>query len=231
MTTGRTGLLFAAMLLAGCTAASGPTYNAYSVALPGGAQAYRVTCHGLLEGPGACRKEAASICKDQPVTMLETQSGLGATSGGNPDDRSVLFRCGAPAVAAAPVAPAEPAPLPEPPAVTVLDADANFDTGRADLKPAARARLDRLIEASRGATIHTVTVGGYTDSVGSDDYNVGLSERRARAVGAYLQAHGLNAGRFVSRGYGKADPVDSNETAAGRARNRRVEVRLDADRP
>ncbi|KWB12322.1 hypothetical protein WL32_38440 [Burkholderia cepacia] len=224
MSTTRTGLLFIAALLAGCTAASGPTYNAYSVALPDGAQAYRVTCHGLLEGPGACRKEAASICKEQPVTMLEAQSGLGAMSGGQPDDRSILFRCGAPAVAAVP-----PVVI-APPAVTVLDADANFDTDRADLKPIARTRLDQLIAASRGTTIRTVTVSGYTDSVGSDDYNIGLSERRASAVGTYLQEHGLKAERFVSRGYGKADPVDSNDTVAGRAHNRRVEVRIDIDR-
>ncbi|NTX31690.1 OmpA family protein [Burkholderia pyrrocinia] len=230
MSTTRTGVLLATVLVAGCTAASGPTYNAYSVALPDGAQAYRVTCYGLLEGPGACRKEAASICKDQTVTVLEAQSGLGVTSSGQPDDRSLLFRCGAPTVAAAPVA-QQPSPAPSPPAVTTLDADTNFDTDRADLKPIARDRLDRLISESRGVRVRTVTVNGYTDSVGSDDYNVGLSERRARAVDAYLQSHGLSAGRFVSRGYGKADPVDSNETAAGRARNRRVEVRLDVDRP
>ncbi|MCU9952084.1 OmpA family protein [Burkholderia sp. BKH01] len=229
MSTARTGVLLATVLLAGCTAASGPTYSAYSVALPDGAYAYRVTCYGLLEGPGACRKEAASICKDQTVTVLEAQSGLGATSGGQPDDRSLLFRCGAPTAAAAPGA-QQPSPVPVPPEVTTFAADTNFDTDRADLKPVARDRLDRLISESRGARIRTVTVNGYTDSVGPDDYNVGLSERRARAVGAYLQSHGLSAERFVSRGYGKADPVDSNETAAGRAHNRRVEVRMDVDR-
>ncbi|KVG57617.1 hypothetical protein WS79_15905 [Burkholderia territorii] len=229
MLTTKIGLPLIALLLAGCTAASGPTYNAYSVALPDGAHAYRVTCYGLLEGPGACRKEAASICKDQTVTVLEAQSGLGVTSGSQPDDRSVLFHCGAPVAAAVPVV-QQPSPVSVPPEVTTLDTDTNFDTDRADLKPVARDRLDRLIAESRGARIRTVTVNGYTDSVGSDDYNIGLSERRARAVGAYLQSHGLSAERFVSRGYGKADPVDSNETAAGRAHNRRVEVRMDVDR-
>ncbi|MCA8435473.1 OmpA family protein [Burkholderia seminalis] len=227
MSTMKAGLLLIALTLAGCTAASGPMYNAYTVALPNGEHVYRVTCYGMLEGPGACRKQAESICKEQPVMLLEAQSGLYATFGGKPDDRSILFRCGAPT---ATTAPDLSAPLPMPPAVTVLDADANFDTDSADLKPSARARLDRLIEESSGATIHTVTVSGYTDSVGSDDYNVGLSERRARAVDTYLQSHGLKADRFVNRGYGKADPVDSNDTLAGRAHNRRVEVRLDMDR-
>ncbi|WP_230944424.1 OmpA family protein [Burkholderia territorii] len=220
----KAGLLVIVLTLAGCTAASGPTHNAYTVALPNGEHIYRVTCYGMLEGPGTCRKQAESICKEQPVTLLEAQSGLDATASGKPDDRSILFRCGAPAVA---LAPSAPAPLP---AVTILDADTNFDTDRTELKPSARARLDQLIAESRGATIHSVTVSGYTDSVGSDEYNIALSERRAHAVDVYLQTNGLIADRFISRGYGKAHPIDSNDTASGRSHNRRVEVQLDMDR-
>ncbi|KVD03939.1 hypothetical protein WI77_29605 [Burkholderia ubonensis] len=227
MSTARIGISFVALLFAGCSAGSGPTYNAYQMALPDGSHVYRVTCQGLLEGPGVCRKQAESICKAQSVMLLEAQSSLDATSDGKPDDRSILFRCGMPAIATAPVVPAPPL---APPAVTILNADANFDTDRADLRPPARTQLDRLIAESRGTAIRSVTVSGYTDSVGSDEYNLGLSERRARAVSEYLQVHGMRADRFVSRGYGKADPVDSNDTATGRANNRRVEVRLDIDR-
>jgi outer membrane protein OmpA-like peptidoglycan-associated protein len=227
MSTVRIGISFGALLLAGCTAGSGPTYNAYQVAMPDGSRVYRVTCHGLLEGPGVCRKQAESICKAQSVIVLEAQSRLDATSEGKPDNRSILFRCGTPAITAAPVV---PIPLVAPPAVTILNADANFDTDRADLRSPARTQLDRLIAESRGTAIRSVTVSGYTDSMGSDKYNLDLSERRARAVSEYLQVHGLGADRFVSRGYGKADPVDSNDTVMGRANNRRVEVRLDIDR-
>jgi outer membrane protein OmpA-like peptidoglycan-associated protein len=117
-----------------------------------------------------------------------------------------------------------------PPAITTLSTDANFDTAQASLTPAARARLDRLIDEARGVSIKTVTVNGYTDSVGSDAYNLDLSERRARTVRAYLQEHGLKAGQYAGHGYGKADPVGSNATAAGRASNRRVDVLLDIDR-
>ncbi|WP_175947697.1 OmpA family protein [Burkholderia pyrrocinia] len=227
MSAARVGISFVALLFAGCTAGSGPTYNAYQVALPDGSHVYRVTCHGLLEGPGACRKQAESICKEKSVVLLEAQSRLDATSDGKPDDRSILFRCGTPENAAVPVVPTPPL---APPAVTLLNADTNFDTDRADLRPPARTQLDRLIAESRGTAIRSVTVSGYTDSVGSAEYNLELSERRARGVSEYLQGHGMSADRFVSRGYGKADPVDTNDTATGRANNRRVEVRLDIER-
>ncbi|WDD90997.1 OmpA family protein [Burkholderia sp. FERM BP-3421] len=231
MFNAKQAVLLGAMALVGCTTSSGPTYTRYAVSMPNGAQAYRVTCYGLLEGPGSCRKAAEAVCKDQPVRVLEGQSLLGAMSGGQADDRNLLFQCGAPQAAPAPVAPAPVAPMPPmPPAVTTLGADANFDTAQASLTPAARARLDQLIDEARGVSIRTVTVNGYTDSVGSDAYNLDLSERRAQTVRAYLQDHGLKAGKFVGRGYGKADPVDSNETAAGRASNRRVDVLLDIDR-
>ncbi|KVG73575.1 hypothetical protein WJ33_16460 [Burkholderia ubonensis] len=230
MFNAKQAVLLGATVLAGCTAASGPTYTNYLESMPNGAQAYRVTCYGLLEGPGTCRKEAEAICKGQPVTILDGQSLRGATSGGQADVRNLLFQCGAPQAAM-------PAPIvsetvaPRPPAVTTLNVDANFDTAQASLKPAARARLDRLIDEAHGAAIRKVTVDGYTDSIGSDAYNLDLSQRRARSVQTYLQDHGLTAGEFASRGYGKADPVDSNATAAGRANNRRVEIRLDFAQP
>ncbi len=229
MFNAKQAMLLSVVALAACTTSSGPMHTTYSVSMPNGAQAYRVTCYGLLEGAGTCRKEAQSICKDQPVRVLEGQSLLGATSGGQTDDRNLLFQCGAPQAATpAPVPPA--AVVPMPPAVTTLSADTNFDTAQASLTPAARARLDQLIDEARGVPIRMVTVNGYTDSVGSDAYNLDLSERRAQTVLGYLQDHGLRAGKFAGRGYGKAGPVDSNATAAGRASNRRVDVLLDIDR-
>ncbi|WP_152911231.1 OmpA family protein, partial [Burkholderia cenocepacia] len=67
---------------------------------------------------------------------------------------------------------------------------------------------------------------GFTDSVGSDDYNLALSKRRAESVAAYLKAHGLKTDSMTVSGRGKADPVASNATPEGRASNRRVEIRL-----
>jgi len=69
-----------------------------------------------------------------------------------------------------------------------------------------------------------VSVEGHTDSVGSEAYNRRLSERRARAVRDYMVENGISPSRIATRGFGKSRPVASNETAEGRAQNRRVEI-------
>jgi outer membrane protein OmpA-like peptidoglycan-associated protein len=71
-----------------------------------------------------------------------------------------------------------------------------------------------------------VEVTGHTDSVGSDEYNIGLSQRRANSVASYLIAQGLLAQRFIVQGMGKSQPIASNNTADGRQANRRVEIKL-----
>ena len=73
---------------------------------------------------------------------------------------------------------------------------------------------------------------GYTDSTGTDEYNLGLSERRAQSVSTYLQGKGIAVGRLAASGAGKADPIGDNETEEGRALNRRVVIkRTDCDKP
>ena len=69
-----------------------------------------------------------------------------------------------------------------------------------------------------------VVVDGYTDSIGSDAYNLKLSERRAEAVRDLMVQKGISASRITTHGYGKSRPVASNNTAEGRAENRRVEI-------
>lgn len=71
-----------------------------------------------------------------------------------------------------------------------------------------------------------IEVAGHTDSVGSDSYNQGLSERRAQAVGNYITAQGVNPQRIITVGAGKSRPIADNSTEAGRAQNRRVEITL-----
>jgi outer membrane protein OmpA-like peptidoglycan-associated protein len=71
-----------------------------------------------------------------------------------------------------------------------------------------------------------IEVAGHTDSVGSDQYNQQLSERRANSVAAYLASHGVDRARMVTVGGGEAHPVASNDTDAGRAQNRRVEITI-----
>jgi outer membrane protein OmpA-like peptidoglycan-associated protein len=72
-------------------------------------------------------------------------------------------------------------------------------------------------------------VEGHTDSVGTDDYNMKLSQRRADSVRDYLTANGISAGNVTATGLGKADPVASNDTSAGRQQNRRVELVVSGD--
>lgn len=103
-------------------------------------------------------------------------------------------------------------------------ADVLFATAKFDLQPAARealAKLSGIVEAHPGLKLQ---IEGYTDSVGSDAYNQKLSEDRAGTVRAYLAAQGVDPGAITSIGYGKTNPVASNDTATGRRQNRRVEI-------
>jgi outer membrane protein OmpA-like peptidoglycan-associated protein len=102
--------------------------------------------------------------------------------------------------------------------------DVLFDTGQATLKPGADRALDRLATFLKDSTGTHVLIEGHTDSVGSDDYNLGLSQRRAQAVADALSARGVPAERTVAKGLGKAYPVASNDSQAGRQQNRRVEI-------
>ncbi|MCA0870991.1 OmpA family protein [Seohaeicola saemankumensis] len=92
-------------------------------------------------------------------------------------------------------------------------------------KPSAAAALTRLHAALASAPGLNVTIEGHTDADGGDGYNLDLSARRAASVVGWLVAQGIDAGRLVPQGKGEAEPVASNETADGKALNRRVEVR------
>jgi outer membrane protein OmpA-like peptidoglycan-associated protein len=103
-------------------------------------------------------------------------------------------------------------------------ADVLFETAKFDLQPAARealAKLSGIVEAHPGLKLQ---VEGYTDSIGTDAYNQSLSENRAGTVRAYMLAQGVEPGAVTSLGYGKSNPVASNDTASGRRQNRRVEI-------
>lgn len=131
-------------------------------------------------------------------------------------------------VAPAPVA-AKPAPAPAPaPVATKVTyaADAFFDFDKSVLKPEGKAKLDGLVDKIKGIKLEVVIAVGHTDSVGSDAYNQKLSVRRAEAVKAYLVSKGIEKNRIYTEGKGERAPVADNKTAAGRAKNRRVEVEV-----
>lgn len=104
--------------------------------------------------------------------------------------------------------------------------DILFTTAQADLKPGAMARLDKLVAFLTKYPDHNALVEGHTDSVGGEQYNMQLSQRRADAVKGYLQSHGVASTRLAAVGKGKGLPVASNQNAAGRQQNRRVEIVL-----
>lgn len=108
--------------------------------------------------------------------------------------------------------------------VVVTLGDVLFDTGQATLKPGADLAVNRLATYLSSNPQTKVLIEGHTDSRGSDDYNIGLSDRRARAVATALQSHGISADQIQTLGRGKVYPVASNDTPEGRQQNRRVEI-------
>lgn len=101
-----------------------------------------------------------------------------------------------------------------------------FESGSADLLPISSQELDRLAEVLLQSPDLRVEIAGHTDDVGDERANQLLSEERAKAVGLYLEAQGIAPGRITTRGYGERQPIASNATDAGRARNRRTTFRL-----
>jgi len=107
--------------------------------------------------------------------------------------------------------------------------DVLFRSGSVDLLPAARERLAKVSGIVLAYPSLHVSIEGHTDSIGSDEYNQDLSERRAQSVRDYFVRGGVPASTVDARGFGKAEPVASNETAEGRQQNRRVELVLSGD--
>lgn len=216
-------------VLAGCSSASGPTFNANQIQTASGAQVYRVECHGLFEGVAACVKQAQKICGDKPAYKLETMERLRSPSDDATDPRVLTFQCGAPAQAEVAPAPA-PAPVPqaapEMPRQIDLSGDANFATDSATLTQNAKNTLDEFVAAAQNVTLRQVEVAGYTDSTGAASHNLRLSQRRAESVMQYLKSNGLRSQNYAAQGFGAANPVAPNSSVAGRAKNRRVEIRV-----
>ncbi|WP_310611137.1 outer membrane protein OmpA [Limnohabitans sp.] len=131
------------------------------------------------------------------------------------------------APAAAPAAPAAPAAAPVAAASKVTyAADAFFDFDKSVLKPAGKAKLDDLVSKVKGINLEVIIAVGHTDSIGTDAYNQKLSVRRAESVKAYLISKGIEKNRIYTEGKGEKQPVASNKTKEGRAKNRRVEIEV-----
>jgi len=132
-----------------------------------------------------------------------------------------------------PAAPPPPAPPPvaqaPPPPVKkkIVLRSVHFDFDKSTIRSDAVPVLDEAVEILKAEGVVAVIVEGHTDSVGTDAYNQKLSQRRAEAVRKYLVEHGIPSNRISTEGFGESRPVASNDTADGRAQNRRVELHVE----
>ncbi|HET7161857.1 MAG TPA: OmpA family protein [Rhodanobacteraceae bacterium] len=158
---------------------------------------------------------------------------------------ALVFNMGHPAPPPPPAAPPPPPPAapppPPPPQNVVIDlrgVNFKFDRpkkGESDIGPTLKppasdsvAILDQAVDTLNRYPQVKIEIDGYTDSVGTDQYNQGLSERRANIVDQYLTSHGIDSSRITAvKGFGETNPIDTNKTAAGRQRNRRVEFKVE----
>ena len=144
----------------------------------------------------AREREAAAARSDAQVARMEADTARAELQNARATDRGLVLTLG----------------------------DVLFETGKADLKAGAVADLDQLARFLAKYPDRTVTIEGHTDSVGGEDYNVGLSHRRADSVRSYLLRQGIETSRINTQGMGESVPVATNDTAGGRQQNRRVEI-------
>jgi OOP family OmpA-OmpF porin len=125
------------------------------------------------------------------------------------------------------VAPPAPAPvvITPPKKPSWVFNDIKFDFDKATLRPESYPVLDGIYEALRDNPGLNVEIQGHTCAIGTDAYNLGLSQRRAITVFEYLKDKGIDASRMTTQGFGESQPIDTNETREGRANNRRVEFK------
>lgn len=139
-------------------------------------------------------------------------------------DKSTLLKVDAPA--APPLATPMTTLAPKAPSKITLGSDALFDFNKADLKPQGISKLNALITQLQGLSIEKVVMTGHTDNKGSIKYNLDLSLARARTLALYLISKGFNKNLITAQGRGEAQPIATNSTPSGRAKNRRVDIEI-----
>ncbi len=107
-----------------------------------------------------------------------------------------------------------------------VSSEASFAFDRAEIKPEFKPTLNKVAAVLRDDPNVRISIIGFTDSIGTEDYNLRLSMRRAQATADYLISQGVSPSQILVRGLGEAEPRASNDTEAGRAQNRRVEIYL-----
>jgi OmpA-OmpF porin, OOP family len=209
-----------AIVVAGCSAASGPTYNAYSLDASDGVRTYRVECGGIFETAATCSKVAERICGNQSVQPIEKIDRLRDASDSTADPRTMDFKCESAARVQGAV---KTAPSPNPRTIEsfALQSDALFAFDESSLDsmlPEGKAKLDKAIEQIKThESVNEITVVGYTDRIGSAAINQRLSLARANTVRAYLIAHGLDSSVIHTEGVGSNQPISHCPDGSSRA--------------
>ncbi|NAW34973.1 OmpA family protein [Halomonas alimentaria] len=159
------------------------------------------------------------------ATSSESDEDTGAAIGGTAGATIGAMLCAdSPEPVAEPEPMPEPEPEPEPFEPVTLSSDVTFAFDSAELRPGAASELNQVASTLNNNPEVRVTIAGHTDAVGSNEYNLGLSQDRADSVASYLMSQGVAGNRMRTVGYGEERPVATNETDAGRAMNRRVEI-------
>jgi outer membrane protein OmpA-like peptidoglycan-associated protein len=196
-----------------------------------GIQQARTGCATVAQNGVPISQSCTSIGNSSDSTFWVWGALIGAVAGGalcailghvflDPGNEEVAVE--APPPPPEPVA--TPAPAPPPVKKRVVLRGVNFAFNSSEIAPSARPVLDQAALILQDNPGVTVRVEGFTDSIGSEEYNQALSVRRAEAVFSYLVNRGVDPERFRVEGFGKSRPIASNATEAGRAQNRRVEL-------
>ena len=104
--------------------------------------------------------------------------------------------------------------------------DEFFDFDKAIIRPGGEVELTKAAKTLSDMGYPAINISGHTDAIGSEEYNMKLSDRRAEAVKKFLEGKGVPADKMMAKGFGKTKPIATNKTAEGRQQNRRVEIRL-----
>jgi len=182
--------------------------------------AYADYTPNLQDSTGRAVRDGSGHCVVTSGLVLPECAGTAVPKPAAPAEPST------PATPAAPEAtpaPARPAPSSVRQSV-VIQADALFDFDKSVVRPDGKRALDEALAKLNGVDLEMVIATGHTDSIGTERYNQKLSERRAAAVKAYLVSKGIPASKITTIGKGESQPVATNKTAAGRQKNRRVDI-------
>ena len=174
------------------------------------------------------------LTDSQGLPVRDSQGACVQTSGIlHPDCSTKKAEPAKPAAPAAPAGPAAPATPTAPAAAAApssvkqaitIQAEALFDFDKSVLKPAGKKSIDDAIAKMQKIDVQMVIATGHTDSIGTDAYNQKLSERRATSVKEYMVSKGVAAAKITTLGKGETQPVATNKTKEGRAKNRRVDI-------